>query len=142
MALIRPADHADLFDLERIEKRSFTTPHWKAANFLVYDCAVAEVDAHVAGFLVSRIVFAGDENIPSEQEILNLAVDPQYRRKGIASALLHSTLRNPATRFFLEVRESNAAARHLYERFGFREVGQRPEYYSDPTETAIVMRLK
>lgn len=142
MALIRPADSSDLHDLERIEKRSFATPHWKAANFLVYDCIVAELEEHVAGFLVSRTVFRGDGTVPSEQEILNLAVDPLYRRRGVASALLRSTLRNPTTHFFLEVRESNAGARHLYENFGFKEVGRRLEYYSEPVETAIVMRLK
>lgn len=142
MAVLRPADYDDLADLERIETLSFATPRWRAPNFMVYDCTVAEVDGQVAGFLVFRTVFQGDDSIPSEQEILNLAVDPVFRRRGIASALLRSAVRKPGTHFFLEVRESNRAARHLYETFGFKEVGRRPEYYSDPTETAIVMRLK
>lgn len=142
MPLIRLATHSDLFALESIEERSFSTPHWRAPNFQIYNCTVAEVDQQVVGFLVSRTVFRGKGAVPSEQEILNLAVDPFYRRKGIASALLRTELGHPATHFFLEVRESNLGARQLYERFGFKEIGRREEYYSDPVETAIVMRLK
>ncbi len=71
-------------------------------------------------------------------EVLNLATDAAYRRQGIASALLHSV---EAEEVFLEVRESNEAARKLYEKLGFLPVGTRPEYYDDPVETAIVMRL-
>jgi ribosomal-protein-alanine N-acetyltransferase len=142
MAVIRPADYHDLADLERIERLSFSTPHWRGDNFLLYDCSVAEVDGKVAGFLVFRTVFQGNASHPSEQEILNLAVDPVFRRQGIASALLRSRLRNIGTHFFLEVREGNRAARQLYEKFGFKEVGRRPEYYSDPVETGIVMRMK
>lgn len=142
MALIRPADHSDLLELERIEKNSFASPHWRADNFLVYGCTVAEVEGRVAGFLVARTVFDGKDDEPAEREILNLAVDPRYRRIGIASALLRAELRRRATQFFLEVRESNFGARKLYENFGFKEMARRAEYYADPVETAIVMRMK
>lgn len=141
MALIRPADQGDGLTLERIEQRSFPSPHWRADNFLLYECTVAEVDGVVAGFLVSRGVFQGDGGTRSEREILNLAVDPLYRGRGVATALLRTELRRRGTHF-LEVRESNIAAQKLYIKFGFKEVGRRADYYNDPVETAIVMSLK
>ena len=141
MAVIRRADRDDCLTLERIEKQSFPSPHWRAAHFLVYECTVAEVDGVIAGFLVARSAFEGDEITPAEREILNLAVDPSYRRQGIATALLSAELRRRATHF-LEVRQSNIAAQKLYAKFGFKEVGRRADYYSDPIETAIVMSLK
>lgn len=142
MAVIRPAEPADIPALQRIEKASFPNAHWQAASFLVYDCRVAEIEGEIAGFVVFRTVFRGDGRTPSELEILNLAVDPAYRRRGVASTLLRSVLRAPSTRFYLEVRESNSPARQLYEKLGFIEVARRTGYYSDPTETAIVMGLK
>jgi [ribosomal protein S18]-alanine N-acetyltransferase len=141
MPLIRPANPGDLLELERIEQRSFPMPHWRAENFLSYRCVVAEVDGKVAGFLVSRIVFPENEDLPAEREILNLAVDPAYRRRGIATALLRSELKHRGTHF-LEVRESNVGARELYQKLGFKAVGRRPDYYSFPLEAAIVMQMK
>jgi ribosomal-protein-alanine N-acetyltransferase len=141
MVLIRPAVHKDLLELERIERRSFQTPHWRAENFLAYRCVVAEVEGKVAGFLVSRVVFPENEDLPAEREILNLAVDPFYRRQGVATALLHNELKHRATHF-LEVRESNVGAQKLYQKLGFTEVGRRPDYYSFPMEAAIVMQMK
>jgi len=73
-----------------------------------------------------------------EFEILNLAVAPEARRQGLARALIEEALRRGG-RWFLEVRESNAAARALYGSVGFREAGERRGYYSDPPEKAIVM---
>jgi ribosomal-protein-alanine N-acetyltransferase len=102
---------------------------------------VAEVEGQIAGFLVSRQNFAGDEFSLPEREILNLAVAPVFRRMGIGSALLSEELRTAAD-FFLEVRESNLAAQELYRRFGFTEVGRRADYYRFPIESAIVMKMK
>lgn len=95
----------------------------------------------MAGFLVSRIVFPENEPLLAEREILNLAVDPAFRRLGIATELLRGELQFRATHY-LEVRESNMEARKLYQKLGFTEIGRRPEYYSFPTETAIVMQMK
>jgi ribosomal-protein-alanine N-acetyltransferase len=74
-------------------------------------------------------------------EILNLAVAPSNRRKGIAKALVSASLEHVCGNVFLEVRESNLAARQLYESIGFKEVNRRPQYYSDSQEAAIVMNF-
>jgi ribosomal-protein-alanine N-acetyltransferase len=138
---LRPAHTGDVALLLEIERESFSDVSWQAETFLHYDCVVAEVDCQIAGFLVSWENFHGGNNALPEREILNLAVAPQFRRMGIATELLAHELRHAAS-FFLEVRESNAAARALYRKLGFIEVGSRPDYYRGPNETAIVMHLK
>ncbi len=139
--VIRPATRADLPALLEIEKASFAQPHWTAKDFLRDRCMVAETDGRIAGLLVSREVFSGENGTPPEREILNLAVAPHFRRRGIATALLTHELKRKAVHI-LEVRESNAAARELYRRFGFIEIGRRPNYYQSPSERAIVMQMK
>ena len=138
---MRPAMHDDLPALVEVGRASFTVPNWPADTFLRYDCMVAEVAGKISGFLVSREIFGGSTTAPPEREILNLAVDPRYRRSGIATLLIQLEFRRKAT-FLLEVRESNLAARMLYERLGFVEISRRRDYYDNPTETAIVMRMK
>ena len=125
---------ADLEAIRRIQDTSPESSVWAVAGYLSYDCLVAEVAGEVAGFLVLR------RTHPEETEILNLAVDPAERRRGIASALLREALRRHSGVFYLEVRESNAAARALYRRCGFREAGVRPKYYEHPSEDGVVMR--
>jgi ribosomal-protein-alanine N-acetyltransferase len=124
-----------------IERECFSSPNWSVADILRYRCTVAEVGGQVAGFISSRELCPAAGGSLAEREILNLAVRPVYRRLGIARALLNYELRFPATHY-LEVRESNAAARQLYESIGFTIVGQRRDYYSQPCEAAIVMVMK
>ena len=80
-----------------------------------------------------------------EGEILNLAVAPPGRRRGLGRALVRGVLDALTSRgaraIYLEVRESNAPARALYAAHGFREVGRRKQYYRRPVEDAIVLRL-
>ncbi len=80
-----------------------------------------------------------------EGEILNLAVAPRGRRRGLGRALVRGVLdaltSRAARAIYLEVRESNAPARALYAAHGFREVGRRKQYYRRPVEDAIVLRL-
>ncbi len=140
-ALFRPATEDDVPALLAVEEAAFTVPNWPADTFLRYDCTVAEIGGQIAGFLVSRQTFGGDETAPPEREILNLAVLPPYRRQGIATALLQLEFRKRAT-FVLEVRESNLEAQALYMRLGFSEISRRRDYYDHPRETAIVMQLK
>jgi ribosomal-protein-alanine N-acetyltransferase len=127
--------------LVAIENQSFTSPNWSDDDFLRYECCVAELDGEIAGFLVSREVFAGSARNGAQREVLNVAVAPSFRRRGIATALITRELARPAE-IFLEVRESNMAARELYRKLGFIEIGRRPKYYQSPTETAIVMNMK
>lgn len=83
----------------------------------------------LTGFVLARLS-AG------EGEILSIAVDPDYRKKGIGHALMDALLRylhqERAQTLFLEVDEMNMAARALYKRFGFTEAGRRPAYYQSP----------
>jgi [ribosomal protein S18]-alanine N-acetyltransferase len=140
-AILRHATEADVPALAELERLAFETPNWPAETFSRYDCTIAEIDGQMAGFLVSRQIFAGDSTAPPEREILNLAVAPAHRRAGLATQLLQFELRYRAV-FLLEVRESNLAARALYENLGFVEISRRRAYYDNPPETAIVMQLK
>jgi ribosomal-protein-alanine N-acetyltransferase len=100
---------------------------------------VCETSTHAIGFLAAR-------QIAGEAEILNIAVHPAFRRKGVASALLlavfNSFLGPAVSRVFLELRESNLAARALYERHGFVPAATRKSYYRDPVEHALCMQKK
>lgn len=131
--IARPATEGDLAAIGRIDEASHGSARWIPHEYLAFDCVVAEVDGEVAGYLVSRA-------IAKEREILNLAVHPRFRRRGIAAALLSEELKRDAAAFFLEVREGNAAATQLYENAGFEHVGRRSRYYQNPPEGAIVMR--
>jgi polysaccharide biosynthesis protein PslH len=132
---IRPARPSDLAELSAIQASAAEASQWQAQDYLAFDCRVALLDGRMAGFVVSRQV------AEQEREILNVAVHPEFRRLRIASELLQTEITRHAGTHFLEVRESNAAARQLYERLGFQVVGTRPEYYENPTETGIVMRI-
>lgn len=138
---MRRATEADGARLEEIEQSSFDDCPWDAASILHDECWVAEISGTVVGFLVTRELVPEDAKFEGEREILNLAVIPAWRRRGIARALLHHELRNAAIRF-LEVRESNVAARSLYRQMGFEEIGRRSDYYQNPVESAIVMKRK
>ncbi len=107
--------------------------HWDPSDYQAGECWVAEMEGQVPAFLAGRQV-AEDET-----EILNLAVLPAFRRRGLARRLVEKWLDEHPGRCFLEVRESNLAARQLYERACFHVAGRRPEYYIDPPEAAIVM---
>lgn len=100
---------------------------------------MAQSGATIVGYLIGR-------EVGGSGEILNLAVEPAFRRRGIARALLEAGLaalrRRGAGEVFLEVRVSNAAAQALYRQAGFRPVGQRPGYYRSPREDALVLRLE
>ena len=87
------------------------------------------------GFLVARTLAA------DEHEILNLAVTPDSRRKGVARALLGSALESFHGSVFLEVRESNGVAQAFYKSLGFKELSRRQGYYSSPSEAGIVMKF-
>lgn len=95
---------------------------------------VAESGGTISGFLVARVV-------ASEWEIENVAVAPCAHRQGVGGALVRESVerarRAGATSVTLEVRESNGAARRLYERAGFRQDARRRGYYHQPEEDAL-----
>ncbi len=124
-----------------IELATFSDP-WSARDF--HECVgsdavflVAAAPDSVAGYVVAQ-------DAADEAEILNLAVAPARHRGGIGRALVVRALatvgERGARRVFLEVRDSNSAARALYAALGFKEVGRRSRYYRRPVEDAIVLR--
>jgi [ribosomal protein S18]-alanine N-acetyltransferase len=137
---IRRATAADLDEIARIQALAREAPVWNPSAYLEYDCRVAVIGGRIAGFIVSREIAPPHER--AEREILNIAVDPAFRRTGIGRALVESELAlTQAATWFLEVRESNVAAINLYTAMGFQPAGHRKNYYHDPDETAIVMRF-
>ena len=141
--LLRPATLADLAAVHAIERSSFSDP-WRESSFasllgepLVY-FPVAEIDGGVAGFAVLVVV-------ADEAEVTNIAVHAGGRRGGIGAVLLDrltdEARQRGARAMYLDVRESNAAARALYASRGFGEVGRRRRYYSAPVEDALSLRL-
>ncbi|MCL4783118.1 MAG: GNAT family N-acetyltransferase [Bryobacterales bacterium] len=141
MMTIRPIRPKDLAALEEIQKLSPETPAWPAESYLKAICLVAveaegELPETVLGFASAR------QSAPPEAEILNIAVHPAARRRGIARALLAGLLQRLTGEVFLEVRASNLAAIQLYESLQFARVGIRPAYYSHPTEDGVVLRLQ
>ena len=131
---VRAATPEDLAAIAEIQARSPEASQWEPQSYLNYDCTVA-IETRVVGFLVAR------QTAPGEREILNLAVDPSQRRRGVARALLQAELRRGKNQWFLEVRESNQSAMELYQGAGFRVAGRRESYYRDPPETGIVMKF-
>jgi ribosomal-protein-alanine acetyltransferase len=134
--MIRPATETDLPQIARIQSVSDQAALWDVRDYLSLMCRVVADGAEVRGFVVARSVASG------EIEILNLAVAPEFRRQGIAHSLVRTVLENHRGECYLEVRESNYAARNLYQKLGFSEIGRRPDYYNSPTESAIVMRCQ
>jgi ribosomal-protein-alanine N-acetyltransferase len=135
---IRAFDPADLDAIHRIEREVFSDP-WSRhalASAATGIALVAEGEGHVAGYLFAR-------RAADEMEILNVAVRPSDRRRGIGEALVREACRigveEDARAAFLEVRESNADAVALYRQLGFREVGRRQAYYRRPVEDALVL---
>lgn len=129
-----------------IEKQSFSLP-WTEEAFeesLSYEHAIFleafdRDKAKVAGYIGMYKVF-------NEGEIMNVAVAPEYRGRGIGAMLMQAVKEQASERdihtLLLEVRESNSTAIGLYERQGFERIGKRKRFYERPVEDAIVMCLK
>ena len=134
----------DACDLESVRKLLSSIPEvaqWPADDFLLgsqknFSVRVAEEEGTVCGLVVFRIM-------ADEAEILNLAVDSSQRRRGTGSQLIQEVIAasNSAgvRKIFLEVRQSNEAARNFYARMGFTETGRRRQYYRQPVEDAVVL---
>jgi [ribosomal protein S18]-alanine N-acetyltransferase len=139
---VEVARAVDIPAIAALERDAFTDP-WSLVSFesLLAEPAayfgVARDGASIFGYVVAW--FAADEG-----EVANLAVREPTRRRGIGAALLDAALaegqRRGAANIFLEVRESNEAARRLYASRGFAEVGRRRRYYNKPVEDAVVLR--
>jgi [ribosomal protein S18]-alanine N-acetyltransferase len=136
--------YLDAADLETVQKLLSSVPEaaaWSAEDYRLalqrnLSMRVAEEEGIVCGLVVFR-------TMADEAEILNLAVDSTSRRRGIGWRLIENALAACKTagvkRIFLEVRDSNDAARKFYLRIGFTEVARRRKYYSEPIEDALVL---
>jgi ribosomal-protein-alanine N-acetyltransferase len=141
--VLRPATSADLPEVAALERACYGDP-WPASAFAslpgnsrVFFTVARDLGGRLAGYVVAWYVL-------DEGELANLAVEPKSRRQGIARALLDAMLGDAASRgtsqIYLEVRESNVAARTLYAAQKFEEVGRRKRYYRNPNEDALILR--
>lgn len=131
---IRPGEPSDLPRIAAIQAASPQAATWAPEEYLAYQFTVALSADCVQGFLAARAVAS------AEWEVLNIAVAPEFRRRGVARALLERFLEGIAGAVFLEVRQSNRVARELYKSLGFQELTLRKEYYDAPPEPAVVMK--
>ena len=146
-AIIRAATQSDIQTMLLLEQRAPSAAHWSLKTYQeIFDPLAPTRLAFVAqntadsllGFVVARL--SGDEC-----ELENIVVTPRQQGRGIGHtllrALIDATCAKKAGRLFLEVRESNVAARTLYERSGFVISGRRSSYYGGPQEDAVVYEL-
>jgi ribosomal-protein-alanine N-acetyltransferase len=137
---VRRLTYSDLPQVMGIERRAFPTP-WSLAMFVLEVSKPSGV--HLAALHDGRIVgYVICSRYDTVWHVMNVAVDPDFRRIGVATSLLSALLAEvdgPGARLTLEVRESNAPAISLYERFGFRSAGLRRRYYQDNGEDALIM---
>ena len=142
--VLERATAADIPEVAALEQACYADP-WPASAFqgihenpaVHFTLARAREGGALAGYVVAW--FAADQG-----ELANLAVDPSMRRQGVGSILLDAVLDDAGSRgttaLFLEVRESNRAARELYGSRNFVEVGRRKRYYRSPVEDALILR--
>jgi len=143
--VLEAAEFSDLEQIRAIEERSFPFP-WTDGMILTelvgpsYSMAYVAKEAlhqRITGYVFMRLIL-------DEIHLLNIAVQPEWRRKGVGELLLRHVfqlgLEHRADRVLLEVRPSNRAARALYEKHHFQEVGRRKRYYLKPTEDALLLQ--
>ena len=140
--LVRPMTIADVDGVMAVEKDSFATP-WSRSAFeeelaqnRLARYLVAEENGQVVGY-------AGMWLVINEAHVTNVAVSGTSRGAGIGRLLMETLMglarENGMGSMTLEVRVSNAVARHLYETLGFAEAGIRKNYYSETKEDALIL---
>ena len=145
MIRVRSGTAADLTRLMEIARYSATSAQWAQIEYEKLakpesnrEFLVVVEDDRVCGFIVGR-------GAAEEWEIENIAVSGDARRRGLGTRLMGEFLdrvrARGGTEVYLEVRESNHAARKLYEKWGFVETGRRKSYYQNPPEDAILLRF-
>ena len=131
---------ADVPSVAALEKLCFSDP-WSASSI------ASELDNPLSLWLVweedgTAAAYLGVQRVPPQADVMNVAVSPALRRRGIARALFAELERRlpEIDELFLEVRASNSGAIALYRTLGFEQVGRRPNYYLDPREDALILR--
>ncbi|MBI5409947.1 MAG: ribosomal protein S18-alanine N-acetyltransferase [Nitrospirae bacterium] len=142
--IIREMSSGDLPEVHALEDQCYSTP-WSINSFkheLQNKDAIlkaAVLNHHIIGYVCVRTIL-------DMTHLLNLAVSPEFRRKGVGSMLLLEVIKDlkrlkPGIKLTLEVRQSNTAAVKLYEGFGFKATGKRTGYYQKPHDDAVIMEL-
>ncbi len=139
---VRSLVYSDLPAVLAIERRAFGTP-WSLAMFVLElskpsgICLAAADERGMVGYLVCS-------RYADVWHVMNIAVDPDRRRGGVATQLLERLFEEAGAeaRYTLEVRTSNQGAIAMYQRFGFRAAGHRRRYYHDNGEDAVIMWLE
>ncbi len=138
--MIRPMTAADVPSVAALEKLCFSDP-WSVSSI------ASELDNPLSLWLVweedgAAAAYLGVQRVPPQADVMNVAVSPALRRRGIARALFAELERRlpEIDELFLEVRASNSGAIALYRTLGFEQVGRRPNYYLDPREDALILR--
>lgn len=138
--MIRPMTAADVPSVAALEKLCFSDP-WSVSSI------ASELDNPLSLWLVweedgAAAAYLGVQRVPPQADVMNVAVSPALRRRGIARALFAELERRlpEIDELFLEVRASNSGAIALYRTLGFEQVGHRPNYYLDPREDALILR--
>jgi ribosomal protein S18 acetylase RimI-like enzyme len=134
--LVRPALDRDYPAIARIQYHCPETAQWPLGDYSGYPLLLAVISGKPAGFCSWR------QSAPDEAEILNLAVEPAYRRRGVASALLNSVCEHAQGTIFLEVAEPNSPAIALYRKHGWEDAGLRAGYYNHGIVNAVVMKKR
>ncbi len=131
---IRTASQSDYPAIARIQQACPEAAQWPVGDYSNYGVLLALSSGKPAGFCAWRAT------APAEIEILNLAVDPSLRHRGVASALLCHLAQSAPGELFLEVAADNLPALALYRKLGWKQVGIRPGYYGRGQTDAIVMK--
>ncbi len=140
---IRPVKAADLTTVHRIEVGSYPDPWPRSIFYLMRGRApdlflVAEAEGVVVGYAIGEVERRGVESVG---HVMNIAIEPEWRRGGLAGMLLDEIERRFAAKgastAYLEVRASNTPAKNLYRKRGYVEAGHLPNYYRD--EDGIAM---
>ena len=142
--VIERMKRGDLEEIDRLEKESFSDPWSKKAfevqlndgTSLMLVARSRQDRGQIVGYLCAYLILV-------ELQLASVAVRPEFRGEGIGETLVREMIKQGvaagAEEVWLDVRESNAAARRLYEKLGFREVYRRKHYYRRPKEDALVM---
>ena len=134
------ADHVP--QVAALEKACFSDP-WSENS------VASELENELALWLVALegetvAGYVGSQSVLGESDMMNVAVDPSFRRRGIAEALVTALVDELAKKgnysLALEVRAANAPAIALYQKLGFSQIGRRPNYYRNPKEDALILR--
>ena len=134
--LVRPALDRDYPAIARIQYHCPETAQWPLGDYSGYPLLLAVILDEPAGFCSWR------QSAPDEAEILNLAVDPAFRRRGVGSALLNKVCEHAQGTIFLEVAEPNFPAIALYRKHGWKDAGLRAGYYDHGIVNAVVMKKR